>query len=99
VAIDSKLAQALISRRYKVLDRTLKPFSLWHNSALSAIDNSWAYGDFNPFQTQEEALAELYQAVNICSNGFDPELTALDYDLEDKTRQYRLGVHYIDFVE
>ena len=99
MAIDSKLAQALISRRYKVLDRTLKPFSLWHYSALSAIDNSWAYGDFNPFQTQEEALAELYQAVNICANGFDPELTALDYDLEDKTRQYRLGVHYIDFVE
>tara|TARA_S200002703_G_scaffold27663_2_gene23655 strand:- start:4512 stop:5105 length:594 start_codon:yes stop_codon:yes gene_type:complete len=99
VAIDSKFAQALISRKYKVLDRTLKPFSLWHYSALAAIENSWTFGDFNPFQTQEEALAELYQAVNICANGFDPELTALDYDLENKERQTRLGFHFVNFVE
>lgn len=98
MAIDSKFAKALISRNYRVLDRNLKPFSLWHYSALCAVDNSWAFGDFNPFQTAEEALAELYQAVNICAGGFDPELKALDIDYEDKQRQVRMGAHYVDYI-
>jgi hypothetical protein len=91
VAIDSKFAESLICRRYSVLDKPLKPFSLWHYSALCAINNSWAFGEYNPFLDTEEIFAELYQAVCICSKGFDPELKALDIEVEDRHKQQRLG--------
>ena len=91
MAIDSKFAESLICRRYSVLDKPLKPFSLWHYSALCAINNSWAFGEYNPFQENDEIFAELYQAVCICSKGFDPELKALDAEVEDRHKQQRLG--------
>ena len=91
MAIDSKFAESLICRRYRVLDKPLKPFSLWHYAALNAVGNSWAFGEYNPFQGPEEIFSELYQAVCICSKGFDPELQALETEVDDRHKQHRLG--------